>query len=41
MDKDARELVMLFPTVDSNLDGDLILSTNADAVVPAVGSNFH
>ena len=41
MDKDARELVMLFPTADSNLDGDLMLSTNADAVVPAVDSNFH
>ena len=41
MDKDARELVMLFPTADSNLDGDLMLSTNTDAVVPAVDSNFH
>jgi hypothetical protein len=32
MDKDARELVMPFPTANSNLDGDLMLSTNADAV---------
>jgi hypothetical protein len=41
MDKDARELVMLFPTADSNLDGDLMLSTNTDEVVPDVDSNFH
>ena len=41
MDGDARQLVMLFPTVDYNLDGDLMLSTNADAVVPVFGPNFH
>ena len=41
MDKDARELVMLFPAADSNLDGNLMLSTNTDEIVPAVDSNFH
>ena len=28
-------------SVDPNLDGDLMLSTNADAVVPVFGPNFH
>ena len=43
MDKDARELVMLFPTAGSNLDGVLMLSTNADAIgSPTLSSScFH
>ena len=41
MDKDARDLVMLFPTAESNSIGDLMLSTNADEANSAVDSNFH
>lgn len=41
MDRDARELVYLFPTAQSNSVGDLVMSSNVDEVDVTGDQHFH